>query len=93
MNAAQRRMKSPMPSFLFLPSATPEKTGRRKNHLFNLTHRGYSAIENGVSASPYSFYQTWADDPEKAKEICESLTRTTPEQPLETYTNRPLQNK
>lgn len=61
-----------------------------ENHLFNLTHRGYSAVENGVAVNPYSFYQTWANDPEKAKEICESLTRTAPEQSEEGQPETPL---
>lgn len=55
------------------------KTWTAENHLFNLTHRGYSAVENGESYIPYTFYKTWVEDPEKAKAICESLTRTTPD--------------
>ncbi|WEG14718.1 aliphatic amidase [Pullulanibacillus sp. KACC 23026] len=54
-----------------------------ENHLYNLTHRGYTALEHGVATIPYSFYKTWVEDPEKATAICESLTRTTPEQPAE----------
>lgn len=59
------------------------KNWTAENHLFNLTHRGYAAVPNGVAKSPYSFYKTWAEDPEQARKISESLTRTTPEQPEE----------
>ncbi len=59
------------------------KNWTAENHLYNLTHRGYTALENGVAELPYTFYKTWAEDPEKAMEICESLTRPTPEQPIE----------
>lgn len=55
------------------------RTWTAENHLFNMTHRGYTAIENGEAYLPYSFYKTWAENPAKAKEICESLTRSTTE--------------
>ncbi|WCK55241.1 aliphatic amidase [Aneurinibacillus sp. Ricciae_BoGa-3] len=59
------------------------KNWTAENHLYNLTHRGYSAVKNGVANNPYSFYETWVNDAEKARKICESLTRSTPEQPEE----------
>lgn len=59
------------------------KNWTAENHLFNLTHRGYSAVPNGEFEIPYSFYKTWVDNPQQAREICEKLTRSTPEQQAE----------
>ncbi|GEB77996.1 aliphatic amidase [Sporolactobacillus inulinus] len=64
-----------------------------ENHLYNLTHRGYSAVKDGVATSPYSFYKIWSEDPDKAKQICESLTRDAPEQPSEEQATGHLLNK
>ncbi|BCJ85965.1 aliphatic amidase [Effusibacillus dendaii] len=54
-----------------------------ENHLFNLTHRGYTAAGPlGIAACPYDFYREWVADEKQARFACESLTRTTalPEQ-------------
>lgn len=50
------------------------KTYTSENAIFNLAHPGYSAIDGGLAEMPYSFYKTWAENPDKAKAISESLT-------------------
>jgi len=54
------------------------KNWTAENHLFNTLHRGYTAIPpDGVAECPYDFYKLWVKNPEKAKELVESLTRKT----------------
>lgn len=50
------------------------KNWTSENHLYNLTHRGYSAIQDGKSEIPYDFYKIWVNSPEKAKKLCEQIT-------------------
>lgn len=56
------------------------RTWTAENHLFNLTHRGYTALpENaGLAECPYNWYKTWATNPAKAREIVQMLTRPAP---------------
>jgi amidase len=54
------------------------KNWTAENHLFNTLHRGYTAIPpDGIAECPYDFYKLWVKNPEKAKELVESLTRKT----------------
>ena len=46
-----------------------------ENHLYNLVHRGYTAKPGGIAECPFTFYQTWVNDPEMAKIIAENITR------------------
>eukprot|EP00898_Chlorokybus_atmophyticus_P007226 jgi/Chlat1/7504/Chrsp61S07020 len=46
-----------------------------ENHLYNLTHRGYTSEPGGLAACPLKFYHTWVKEPEAAKRISELLTR------------------
>jgi amidase len=49
-----------------------------ENHLFNMLHRGYTALPpDGLAECPFDFYRLWVNEPEKAKELVESLTRPT----------------
>ena len=46
-------------------------------------HRGYTGLINsgegaeGVAACPFDFYHDWVNNPEKAKETAEAITRST----------------
>ncbi len=53
------------------------RTWTAENHLFNLTHRGYTALpeSDGLAECPYSWYRTWITEPDKAREIVRALTR------------------
>lgn len=51
-----------------------------ENHLYNLVHRGYTAVSpKGVAECPYDFYKLWVTNPAQAQELVENLTRTSPD--------------
>ncbi len=67
---------------LLSPAAVRDarQTWTAENHLFNITHRGYSAIpRHGLADCPYEFYRTWVTDPGRANEIVEAITRSSGE--------------
>ncbi len=67
---------------LLSPAAVRDarQTWTAENHLYNITHRGYSAIPGaGLAECPYDFYRTWVTDPARANEIVEAMTRSSGE--------------
>lgn len=54
-----------------------------QNHLYKLLHRGYTSTEDaglgdGEAENPFDFYDDWVENPKKAAEQIESITRSTP---------------
>ncbi|MCL8209090.1 MAG: aliphatic amidase [Actinomycetia bacterium] len=50
-----------------------------ENHLYNLAHRGYTALgPAGEASCPYEFYRLWVEDPERARALTEALTHPAP---------------
>jgi amidase len=46
-----------------------------ENHLYNLVHRGYTAVpDKGLAECPFDFYKNWVNNPEKVRLEVEDLT-------------------
>ncbi|MGB3515922.1 MAG: nitrilase-related carbon-nitrogen hydrolase, partial [Elainellaceae cyanobacterium] len=74
------------------------KNAQSQNHIFKLMHRGYTGTGKsddgyeGMMECPYDFYKEWVNEPKKAKERAEALTRTmagTEECPIEGSPSKP----
>lgn len=53
-----------------------------QNHMYKLLHRGFTSTEDaglgdGEAKNPFSFYEDWVKNTEKAKNQIESITRST----------------
>ena len=59
------------------------KCDQSQNQLFKLTHRGYTGVyangdgSKGVADCPFEWYKLWVNDPKKAQEMAEKVTRPT----------------
>ncbi len=51
---------------------------RSENHLFNLLHRGSTAVPGGVARCPLEFYTLWVQDPERARALIEESSEIRP---------------
>ena len=38
-----------------------------ENHLYNLTHRGFTSEPRGHATCPFSFYEKWVNRPQEAR--------------------------
>ncbi|KAK9809224.1 hypothetical protein WJX72_011613 [[Myrmecia] bisecta] len=46
-----------------------------ENHLYNLMHRGFTSEPRGHATCCLDFYKTWVNEPQKAADISEMITR------------------
>ena len=43
-----------------------------ENHLYNLTHRGFTSEPRGHATCPFSFYEKWVNRPQEARAASEA---------------------